>query len=158
MSRILVTAHLVIPGVILVTFSAVALPCKPGDTRDVTTFGSVCFTRNRSSFSTCDLLIRLIRCIFVPWLKFAIILLLRNWLVHIAILFCVFCLILFKDMMQSLAYCKSSNFCMLQTGDVYSASHQRLYMSSIFIHFHLDYLSNQAVGIKGAVCSEETNS
>lgn len=129
--------------------------CTP---RDVTTFGFVCFSRTEaasapvtSSSDLSDVTL------LYPVVEFAIILLLRNWLVHIAMLFCVFCLILFKDMMQNLAYCKSSHFCMLQTGDVYSACHQRLYMSYIFIHFHLDYLFNQAVGIKGAVCSEETN-
>lgn len=161
MSRILVTAHLVIPGVILVTFSAVALPCKPGDTalQEVWPLLDLYVSAEQKQLQHLwppHQTYQMYLCC-IPWLKFAIILLLRNWLVHIAMLFCVFCLILFKDMMQSLAYCKSSHFCMLQTGDVYSACHQRLYMSYIFIHFHLDYLFNQAVGIKGAVCSEETN-
>lgn len=60
-------------------------------------------------------MVKKIRRICVHWLIIYIVVLHRNWLIHINVL----C----PDMMNhSLAYCKSAYFCMLQTGDVYCES------------------------------------
>lgn len=55
---------------------------------------------SRSSFSTCDLLIRLIRCVCVLWLMLSIILLIRNRLIHIAMLFFARCIICMYENMN----------------------------------------------------------
>ncbi|KAK5617730.1 hypothetical protein CRENBAI_001139 [Crenichthys baileyi] len=68
--------------------------CAP---TDVATLGFECFRRT-------GLPIRLIRCVC---LIIYIIFLLRNMLICIAMLLCVLCLIVSKDMIQSLVYIKS---------------------------------------------------
>lgn len=96
--------------------------CKQGGwtPEDVTTFGFVGFSR--SSFSAWVFLIRLIRCLRVLWLILNTVLLLI-----VTMVLCVFCLIFSKDRIQSLAYCKcSSNFDMLQSGDVNCKSPTKL--------------------------------
>lgn len=80
-------------------------------------------------------MVKKIRRICVHWLIIYIVVLHRNWLIHINVL----C----PDMMNhSLAYCKSAYFCMLQTGDVYCESQRLnrvgLHMPYMSVPFHVD--------------------
>lgn len=68
--------------------------------KDLTTFGLESFSG--SSFTTGDLLIRLIRCVDVFWMILHIVFLLRKLLIRIAMLLCVLSLIFSKKTIQNL--------------------------------------------------------